>query len=104
MSAIPSILVPLYLAVAVDLLFGDPPNRFHPVAWMGSFVAFVRRWVERGARKSVKLLAWGGLLIVIGVAITAGLGYAIESGFAYLPQVIGWLGEALILKTTFSIR
>ena len=25
----------LGLAVALDLLFGEPSNRFHPVAWMG---------------------------------------------------------------------
>jgi cobalamin biosynthesis protein CobD/CbiB len=32
----------LILALGIDLTFGDPPNRFHPVAWMGSLIRFFR--------------------------------------------------------------
>ena len=28
--------MPILLALLFDLLLGDPPNRFHPTAWMGS--------------------------------------------------------------------
>ncbi len=30
-------------AVLVDLWVGDPPNRFHPVAWMGAFIGWAGR-------------------------------------------------------------
>jgi adenosylcobinamide-phosphate synthase len=29
----------------LDLLLGDPPNRWHPVAWMGQFIV----WAKKGA-------------------------------------------------------
>jgi adenosylcobinamide-phosphate synthase len=34
------------LAVAIDLALGDPPDAFHPVAWMGRVIAFL----EKGGR------------------------------------------------------
>jgi len=33
----------LLAALLLDLLFGDPPNRWHPVAWMGSLIARLQR-------------------------------------------------------------
>ncbi len=27
------------IAVAIDLALGDPPNAFHPVAWMGKVIS-----------------------------------------------------------------
>ncbi|MGQ9681953.1 MAG: hypothetical protein ACUVX9_05415, partial [Anaerolineae bacterium] len=30
--------IALLLAVILDLTLGDPPNRWHPVVWMGSFI------------------------------------------------------------------
>ena len=50
MNAVLSMLIPLYLAIVIDLVLGDPPNRFHPVAWMGSFIAAMRRGAERGPK------------------------------------------------------
>ncbi|MFH1646724.1 MAG: cobalamin biosynthesis protein, partial [Chloroflexota bacterium] len=36
-------LLVLALAVAIDLALGDPPNAFHPVAWMGRVVSRLER-------------------------------------------------------------
>ncbi|MBG7617740.1 MAG: cobalamin biosynthesis protein CobD, partial [Chloroflexi bacterium] len=33
----------LLLAVTLDFLFGDPPNAFHPVAWMGKVIALLEK-------------------------------------------------------------
>src|SRR5207244_6111680 len=35
--------IALLLALAVDLTLGDPPNRYHPVAWIGRLLAAGRR-------------------------------------------------------------
>ena len=104
MLTLTSLLIPLYLALLVDLLLGDPPNRFHPVAWMGTFIAAMRRWSERGTHRKGKSLAWGIALVVTGLTITITIGWLIEYGLARLPQVFRWVGQALILKATFSVR
>ena len=35
--------IPLLLALLLDLVLGDPPNRYHPVAWMGAALGMTRR-------------------------------------------------------------
>ena len=60
MTAAPAMLVALYLALLLDLALGDPPNRYHPVAWMGSLIMAMRRLAERESRRPWSKLAWGG--------------------------------------------
>ncbi|MEM7032512.1 MAG: adenosylcobinamide-phosphate synthase CbiB [Chloroflexota bacterium] len=33
----------ILFAVILDLVLGDPPNRFHPVVWMGNWLTFGRK-------------------------------------------------------------
>ena len=33
----------ILLALLIDLLFGEPPARLHPVVWMGSYLGWVGR-------------------------------------------------------------
>ncbi len=57
----------LALAMAIDLLWGDPPNRFHPVAWMGSFIAW---WKPRAPASGPWVrFAYGAGWVVVGGAL-----------------------------------
>ncbi len=38
----------LLLAITIDLLFGDPPNRWHPTAWMGQLIGYAKARRGRG--------------------------------------------------------
>jgi adenosylcobinamide-phosphate synthase len=57
----------LLLALAIDLVLGDPPNAWHPVALMG-------RWMHLGEcmapRDAIQRLVWGGAWLAGGVALT----------------------------------
>lgn len=57
----------LLLALAIDLVFGDPPNAWHPVALMG-------RWMHLGERlapqDAARRLVWGGIWLAGGAALT----------------------------------
>src|SRR5262249_32657114 len=69
----PSYLAPapvLLLAVALDLTLGDPPNRWHPVAWVGSLISGGHRLAERVPPRL--LIAYGAALIVAVAAVTLG--------------------------------
>jgi len=94
--------MPVFFALLIDLTLGDPPNRFHPTAWMGSLIAFLCRFRPRGCVWAE--LLYGGLLMLVGLTVTAGTGLALAWLFAQLPQSVDWLLNALILKTTFSLR
>jgi len=92
----------LCLALLLDLTLGDPPNRFHPVAWMGSAIAAAKRRAPRQGR--LAQLAYGAALDVGGALAVATLGRLLERAIARLPAPWNWLAEAGLLKTTLSLR
>jgi adenosylcobinamide-phosphate synthase len=90
------------LALLFDLLLGDPPNRFHPTAWMGNLIAFLLRWRPRGNRFAE--LAYGVFILLVGLALTTSAGLAISYLASLLPVWAGILLTALTLKLTVSLR
>lgn len=92
----------LPLALALDLLFGDPTNRCHPVAWMGSLIA----WAQKRATRSGPFpeFAYGASLVLTGGALIAGIGVLVTRMIARLPAPAKWLVEAALVKTSFSLR
>jgi len=89
----------LALAVALDLLVGEPPNRWHPVAWIGMMIARGRR-LAPGRR--VGLLLWGAVLILLVTGVSAGGALAAHATLAALPVPVALLGDAWLLKCSFS--
>jgi len=93
------------LALLFDLLLGDPPNRFHPTAWMGNLIAFLMRFRPRGNRLAE--LAYGVFVLLVGVALSVLAGIAITQLInSLIPnyQLLITLITALALKLTISLR
>ncbi len=91
----------LPLAVAWDLLLGEPPNAVHPVVWMGNVAWAIERRAPQEGR--APQLAYGALL-----AFGPPLAYAalVARGGRWLrpwPPLALALGVPL-LKSTFAIR
>ena len=91
----------LLAALALDLLTGEPRNRWHPVAWLGRVLG-----LAFGAGPQTGRLApfLHGALVVIALAgATAWAISAIQA--AMIP--LGWFGlivQAWLLKCSFSLR
>jgi len=83
------------------LALGDPPNRYHPVAWIGRLLAAGRRWLCRG---SPAALFAGGAALAIGAAILAGVAGALVSALAARLGTAGVVLEALALSCLLSLR
>ncbi len=94
--------MPVLLALLIDITLGDPPNRFHPTAWMGNLIAFLGRSRPRG--KPGAELLYGGLLMLVGLTLTGGIGYGLAWLIAKTPIPLSWLLTAAVLKLTFSFR
>src|SRR5437868_4191367 len=76
MDWLPHQLYVLWLAALLDILLGDPPSRWHPVAWMGTMIgAFRRRAPTHG--RALPFLA-GALFMVAGIAFCAAGGLFVE--------------------------
>ena len=91
----------LALAIALDLLVGDPPNRWHPVAWIGAAIALGRRHAPRTAEA---LTVHGGVLIVLVAGAASGAAAAIIAITAALPPMLALLVQAWLLKCSFSLH
>jgi len=89
------------LAVALDLAFGDPPNRLHPVAWIGRALATGWRRLCHGP--AWLLLVTGGALTLAVTALAAATG-ALVSGLAAALGPAGLVVEAAAMKATISPR
>jgi Cobalamin biosynthesis protein CobD/CbiB len=55
------------LALIIDLVFGDPPNAFHPVAYMGRVIAIFERAGFKGGR--VYQFVYGIVMVFIAMAL-----------------------------------
>ena len=90
------------LALGIDLTLGDPPNRFHPVVWMGSLIQFTRR--HRPHNHPLSELAYGALVAIGGSLCMAQVGCLVQRLLLKLPAPAQIIGTAALLKTTFSVR
>lgn len=95
------LLIILAGAVLLDILLGDPPNRFHPVAWMGSWIAAL--W-KHHPDSSPRLFLFGIFIIAAGALVFITpllLWYRIVH---YLPLPVELLLSIIILKPAFSLH
>jgi adenosylcobinamide-phosphate synthase len=89
------------LALMIDSLFGDPPNEYHPVAWMGSGISAAKKYVTK--TDSRRHLGYGGLIAFGGAGFAAMVGWLVERLVRFLPRPLNWLGEAAVLKLMLSV-
>ena len=92
-------------AWALDLAFGEPRDRWHPVGWMGRYLGWIGGRIaprepqpERDLRSfwSGALAWWGGALLVLvaalllqELAVALGIGGAVIAGIA-LKTMLSW--------------
>ncbi len=93
----------LLIALLIDTIFGEVPDRFHPTVWMGKVIALLKPKVRSPNPRQEKA---GGILLALFViclfAIPAfTILFLVKQYLGWIPYVI--LG-ALILKMTFAIK
>jgi adenosylcobinamide-phosphate synthase len=88
------------VAAAIDRILGDPPNRWHPVAWMGSFI----RWGERHAPAAGRAarFVYGAALVLAGTVVFTLPVVLLSIVARRLGPVVYVVIAAPLLKTTFT--
>ncbi|MDE1826787.1 MAG: cobalamin biosynthesis protein [Thaumarchaeota archaeon] len=102
------------LAIGLDLVLGDPKNRYHPTVWIGTLIGKFAPLVRSNNSASEKL---GGLVLVVSiVTLVAVLAFYIDQVFAYLasldlnelPKILVLTASVftigLLLKTTIAVK
>ena len=91
----------LAIAIVIDVIYGDPPNAAHPVAWMGRLAsALVKRAPTTG--RGAQLVAGAAVVVVV---CGASLGSLMILGWATAttPVLAFWVGAA-ISSCMFAIK
>ena len=92
-------------AIAIDLRFGDPPNRYHPTAWIGGIIARLTILFKSSSPRRERI---GGIFIILGTAsLLLSLVSLMVFGLSMLPAalfLINGIILGILLKTTIAIR
>jgi len=91
----------LAVAVLLDLLLGEFPNRLHPTVWIGQTVSWAEKLAPQG--NGGALLA-GALLALIIPGGRAAAAYFVGEGLQSLHNVAYILVGGVLFKSTFSLR
>src|SRR3990170_8392294 len=93
----------LVLALVIDGVFGEPPDRFHPTVWMGNLIGFLKPRLRSRNPRSEKA---NGVLLCVGVAVLFALpaflvAFFTRFFFGPVPYVVV---SAVLLKLTFALK
>ena len=101
-----SILI-VFFALVLDFAVGDPRNKFHPTAWLGSLIAKLTPHTKNSSENLEKL---GGIFIIlISSGIVASLMIFLDIGIKlitvdYIYIIISVIVGGVLLKTTIAIK
>ena len=89
--------------LGLDVVAGDPPNRYHPVAWLGRLIGYFvpRLKAESRAKERAKGIAFAVLLVaLVGVGVHLGTMASLYIAGAVALAIF----SAVILKVTVAVR
>ena len=97
----------IIFALLIDFTLGDPKNKFHPTAWMGSLLAKLTPFMQNSSSNLEKL--GGFFLIVVVSSIVISLLIILDLGINlitidYLSFLTSVIIGGILLKTTFAIK
>jgi adenosylcobinamide-phosphate synthase len=94
------------MALAIDLLVGEPPNRLHPVVWMGRLIGLLDHKVDRTEPRNPRRERALGALVSLGPIIIFTLAFTVILAVVrdLLGTIVWALASAALFKTMFAIR
>ncbi|WP_338753285.1 adenosylcobinamide-phosphate synthase CbiB [Bacillus sp. FJAT-52991] len=93
-------LLSMTLAFMIDRLIGDPPHWPHPVRWMGSFISFLEKHLNKGEQRRQK----GVLMLVAVLLVAGGISLLLITLSYFIHPIVGVMVEAIIISTTIACR
>ena len=94
-------------AILLDLVFGDPKNRYHPTVWIGMLIGTI---TTRMKNENYTVEKVGGIFIVlipvcISVIILSGLNFSIDLiSVESLSILISIISGVVLFKMTIAIK
>jgi adenosylcobinamide-phosphate synthase len=96
------IIVILLIALALDLIFGEPPDAWHPIAWLGKLISVETRLAPKMGK--AKQLAYGVSIVLITLGVIVAAVYFCLAYLREVNPIVYIIVAGLLLKFTFSLR
>lgn len=91
----------LTAAFILDLLFGDPVYRLHPVRCIGCLACFLERWLRR---MGLSGLVGGCLLVVLSFVITLAVTLGLSAVLQHLGIWSAWAWHVYLATSCIALR
>ena len=95
----------LWGAVILDRILGEPPERIHPVVWIGKLIYFLEdTFGSTHSKDKVKDLLFGTFTTLITLTVVFLASYILEVSISRLPEILQYPLYSLILSTTIGYK
>src|SRR5918994_2478722 len=95
----------LVVGITIDIIVNDPPNRCHPVSWLGRLIEFLIPKLKDNKKSAIKEKLKG---IILATSLVVTFGLIIHVSISATIHLFGGLaliiGSILVLKVTIAIR
>jgi adenosylcobinamide-phosphate synthase len=92
----------LIIAFIMDIVAGDPPNSWHPVAWLGKLISWEMKYSPQNSKN--EQLAFGIVIVSLTIAGTTAIIYLLILFLQGITTVFFIIIMGILLKFTFSLR
>ena len=92
----------LLAALLLDILMGEAPNRFHPVAWLGNLISRLLKIKPR--EEKARQFIYGISVVIFTVLLVTLPVYFLLFYLHTLNAIVYVVMSAYLLKNTFSLR
>jgi adenosylcobinamide-phosphate synthase len=94
-------------AIGLDLIFGDPKNKYHPTAWIGIIISKLTPLAKNNNITVEKFTGFFIVLIPVGIVVI--LLSILDLGISFITLdwvtiIVSILAGTILLKTTIAIR
>lgn len=93
-----NILLIIFIAIILDVIFGEIPSKLHPVVWMGKLIDLLSSYLIQYKTKI------SGVILTFVVSFTFTLATYVLISLLVANNTFYILVSAIILSTTFAIR
>ena len=98
-----ALVIALVVALSVDRWWGEPRARLHPVVWMGNYLGWAGRWLQRRAlqdpqQRDLKAFWLGAEVWIAGTAMVLVAAWCLQALCLELPWWAAGLLLGLLLK------
>src|SRR4030042_1969017 len=95
-------IVILVIALTLDLIFGEPPNTWHPVAWLGKLISWETKLAPHRGR--LRQLAYGISMVLITLGLIVTVVFCLLAYLGRFNFIVYAIVAGLLLKFSFSLR